>query len=149
MKNNLMTSLAIVSIFSSLFAAEPEFTSINKQQCTSNGGSYYDQFNVCQINWNGANKICKDIGKKLPTKEDYIDFIENCGGVINNSHDNLRNETYTKCYEKKFDRGAYYWTSTSVPETKDKGVYVANPNFGAIQQQMKGDLSYVRCATNK
>ena len=115
--------------------------------CRSKGGKLYK--GICQANWQQAKSICRASGGRLPTKNELISVISECGGNTANSYsahtENKEDPNYQSCYKQKgFSASNYYWSSTTYAGSSS---YAWNVDFdGGYQSNgSRSNSLYVRC----
>ena len=110
--------------------------------CEANGGHNGNSKN-CYSNWENANKICHAIGGNLATIEILRKVMTDCGGVVNDYEENLKNSAYKACYHKK-GFSTYFWSST--PYTSDLSeAWLVDFEFGTDDYAEKSYECFVRC----
>ena len=89
--------VAATLMLTSVAQAAPKWITVSKADCIDNGGEMRD--GVCSANWQDAGGICSAIGATLPTIGQLKGVITNCGGVVDDYH-NEENQAYQSCYKK-------------------------------------------------
>jgi len=110
-----MKKLILVSIASLLLSstyANAEWVKPTRSACTSNGGKLAEG-GICKANWQSAKDICRASGARLPTISELRKVIISCGGVVDDSENNLNDPDYKSCYQRRgFSDKGVYWSST-------------------------------------
>ena len=123
----------------------------SKVVCLKNGGKM-DKYG-CKAYFKNARKICKVMKKKLPTEDDFNEFMLNCGAKnptsIQDLEENRDNVSYQKCYRKEgFYNQKDYWSSTT-QNSKLKvnyGAWTISISLGyAFLYDYLDNYYYVRC----
>ena len=102
-----------------------KWISPSNSTCLAKGGKFYD--GTCGANWQEAKNICSASGGRLPSLNELIDVIKECGGVVANFDSdgkkvypkklekNMENSKYQSCYkENGFLSSGNYWSSSQV-----------------------------------
>jgi hypothetical protein len=66
-----------------------------------------------EVDWEKANRICKDNGGRLPTREELRKVVTDCGGTIDDYANNKANSSYQSCYKNKGFTSHHYWSSAT------------------------------------
>ena len=115
--------------------------------CRAKGGKLYK--GVCEANWQQAKSICRASGRRLPTKNELISIISECGGNTANSDsaytENREDPNYQACYKQKgFSASNGYWSSTTYAGGSSNAWRVYFDD-GCQGNSHKSNSFYVRC----
>ena len=127
--------------------------------CRAKGGRLYK--GICEAKWQQAKNICSASGGRLPTRDELIQIIVACGGVIANyeidgnsrwnekTKENQEDPNYQNCYKQKgFPSTNDYWSSLSyIPDTKN--ACFVNFKMGGTSYSGKVSEFYVRCIKHR
>ena len=116
--------------------------------CRSKGGKLYK--GICQANWQQAKSICRASGGRLPTKNELISVISECGGNTANRDsaytENREDPKYQSCYKQKGFIASYsYWSSTTNAGYSSNAWVVYFYDGYQSYYGNKSNSNYVRC----
>jgi len=137
--------LVIISIFmvSSFSKLEPKWIDVNFMTCTANGGEMNN--GVCSAKWSDARKICSTSEGRLPTNDEFIEVVKDCGGVVvvpgnKNKYafweKNMNDNYYRKCYEEKGFYSNSYWSSSTVVGSFHLSIPLRTKNYSTISTSL-------------
>ncbi len=141
-----MKKLILVSIASLLLSstyANAEWVKPTRSVCTSNGGKFVK--GICSVDWQNAKNICQASGARLPTIDELRKVITSCGGVVNESSNNINDPDYQSCYQRRgFRDKDWYWSSTEY-NNNSSSAWGVNFNGGKGTWGSKSDQNYALC----
>jgi len=122
---------------------------IPSKTCAINGGSsasYYNNKGCKRVAYVDAQQICQDVGGRLPTLKEVKALAIDCGSDFTlNERELMKKDRkysvqnkYEKCMNKEYHLYFLHnvWTSTFVPGSNSKEVFV--PNMSDIQLKEYG-----------
>ena len=120
--------------------------------CRSKGGKLYK--GICEANWQQAKNICRASGGRLPTKNELIEVISECGGNTANNDsaytENKEDSKYQSCYKQKGFSVSYgYWSSTTYIGYSGHKWYVSFVDGYQLDSNTKSFSYYVRCVRGR
>jgi hypothetical protein len=115
--------------------------------CRSKGGKLHK--GVCEAKWQQAKNICRASGGRLPSKNELVQVIAECGGNTSNNNsahtENKEDPNYQSCYKRKgFGTSNIYWSSTTFAGYS-RHAWLINFNNGNQDNDNKSSSRYVRC----
>lgn len=114
---NLVKTVALIFLFSTLSLAQGEWIEPTKKVCEEIGGKKDSKYEPCFASWQSANKICEEMKAKLPTIEELKNVLKQCNGKIDEHENNSSNKEYQNCYKNKgFEGSFFYWSFTKAPD---------------------------------
>jgi len=109
MKKIVLLIWSVMGIFS---VSHAQWINPSSQSCTQNYG-ILSQDGGCQSNWYSAKKICSSMGARLPSKDEFKELVNSCGGDSKNFKNNKNNAQYQSCLaSKSLVTSGYYWSET-------------------------------------
>jgi len=119
--------------------------------CRSEGGILHK--GICNTNWQRAKNICGASGGRLPSVQELIKVVTDCGGnkanlLISAQIENREDLNYQACYQRKgFIASDNYWSS-STDATNSNYAWLVAFDMGARYYNSKSDYGCVRCVKN-
>lgn len=98
--------------------ATPPWITPTAQACENNGGEMNSR-GVCQAKWKAANRICADMGGRLPTIGELKQVVIECGGTVDIIHGNKNVHGYEACYRQKgfsYEYEGYFSSTVKIPK---------------------------------
>lgn len=96
-------------LFTATYAIE-EWITPPEKTCTENRG--VSSKGICKASFPHSNRICREVGGRLPTINELQNVARECGAKDPKSK-NVLGLSYQSCYkEKGFTSNSSYWSST-------------------------------------
>ena len=120
----------------------------SKNICKQYNGYAYSDYD-CKANWKEAESICRSIGGRLPTLEELVKVITECGLSPSDDYkETEKNYHYQSCYKAKGfsdSKFFFYWTSRTNSNNSQVAYVVRFLNAWILGNELKSFDNGVRC----